>query len=590
MKKIELQIPFEKKDDFKKTCQEEKIKYFWDGQKKTWGIEIPENQPVPSSLRNLEQSKKKVHVIDCDYTYLPFATQAGARWDKINKAVVYEGDTLPDTLTGFHPKLLSHAWRIERSLNNLPPITLEPNRIITLHPHQETASGLISQAWTRRQPGFLLADETGLGKTITTWNAILTIAKMEARPLKILVTGPLNSLETWRETILWMGTGGRNEIILLNYEKIKKLFTEKENRAKSLKGLAKFGETEKFDIFIVDESHYLKSPSSARSKLAKKVEENSRFTLWISATAGQNPLELSYLSSLLSFKTEHRKSLVQNDFETWCQSQNIHVQRGKFGKWSWTPSEDDNKKLNSLLFGDQKIAIRRRCQDVAGWPELQRIPKPYTFTKKEKALYDSDWKEFLDALNHDKIARTSGTPTAYGLEKLLRLRQKSSLLRAPFTADLTEEILENGFQVAISVEFLKTLDEIKKALQSKGIDSVEFSGRNTSTREDERKKYQNGLVPVIIFSTESSISLHQEKPSDKPRSQICHDLRWSGIEQEQIDGRSHRNGSHAPTYWCFSKDSVEERVGNILLQKLENMNSLRGDTVSFQDIYKAIQA
>ena len=37
-----------------------------------------------------------------------------------------------------------------------------------------------------------------------------------------------------------------------------------------------------------------------RSKLAMKLLEENEFTLWLSATAGQNPLELSYLAPLLA--------------------------------------------------------------------------------------------------------------------------------------------------------------------------------------------------------------------------------------------------------------------------------------------------
>jgi len=587
--RITLHVPYEQKEEFKKVCQKEKVPYFWDPAQKVWGVESTTS--LPPSLKVYQKSTpNRVHVIDCDYTYLPFAKSAGARWDKNHRAVLYDGDRLPTPLSGFQPKPFSLAERLQRKLNQEKKTILLPSKSITLHPHQKLAKEKICQAWLKRQPGFLLADETGLGKTISTWASIQEIGELEDRTLKILIVGPLNSLETWRETITWMGSSKAHDIVLLNYEKLKNLFQEEEKKAKSLKGLAKFGETEAFDIVTFDESHSLKSPAAARTKLARKVEEKAKFTLWLSATAGQNPLELSYLSNLLAHKTNHKKVLVQKDFEVWCQSQGLHLHRGKFGKWVWENNDEDNKKLHHLLFGDKTLALRRRCADIAGWPEIQRIPKSFELSPQDYSLYQSQWEEFLLALQTDKAQRASGKPdTAQGLEKLLRLRQKASLLRTPQTCDLAKELLENGYQVAISVEFLKTLDTIKDELEKEGISCGEYSGRNTAERETERKAYQQGNKKVLLFSTETSISLHQETPSDAPRSQINHDLRWSGIEQEQIDGRSHRNGSHAPIYWCFGKNTVEEKVGTILLSKLENMNTLRGDTTSFQAIYQAIQ-
>jgi len=936
MPRIFLNVPFDRKDEFKTLCRQESIPYFWDGENRSWGIEA---DSIPTSLQEFPPRSNRIHVIDCDYTYFPFASKAGAKWDSKRRVTVFRGPTVPVELTGFRPKIFSHQARMERELNGDKEKILTPAKEITPHKHQSSALNTILSAWKKRMPGFLLADETGLGKeqhidslvltptgwrkigelakgdkiigghsgkpqmvtgtfpqgnkplyritfddqtstlagaehlwcvrndndirrkngmwrtlttseiidsglffgkkvkypkweiplcpplkgtktplpihpyllgtllgnggiidnitistrhkeqikllrklipeglaikgpapsdlnkyrithgnrhktnpltaslrklkllgkrdfektipdiyanntlenrlaflqglmdtdgtvknarkrfstssetlakqvvdlarglggwanysttaprlprtprpnyiltiqlpeqtpyfrlayhkkratpsrvrirkaiisielettapavcialddpkhlyiteghsvthnTISAWTAALAITKQEERPLKILIVGPLTALETWRETILWLGNGGAkgqaNEITLINYDRLRNLFEEDEKKAKSLKGIAKFGTAESYDILLFDESHYLKSPTSARTKLARKLEENARFTFWISATAGQNPLELSYLSNLLGFLTGNKARTLEKDFEVWCQAQGINVKRGKFGKWVWDPTGGDNQKLHDILFAPKTAALRRRCSDIAGWPELQRIPKSHEFSPQETALYQTEWEEFLKALEEDRLLRLQGKKdTSKGIAQLGRLRQKASLLRVENTCDLAEEILENGYQIAISVEYLKTLDEIKANLEKRGYQVVEFSGRNTRDREECRQAYQKGEADVIIFSTESAISLHQEKDSDKPRAQINHDLRWSGIEQEQVDGRSHRNGRHAPVYWCFTKNTIEERVATILLEKLESMNTLRGDKdCSFSHIYREI--
>ena len=58
-----------------------------------------------------------------------------------------------------------------------------------------------------------------------------------------------------------------------------------------------------YDVVIWDESHRCKNPAAARSKLAVKLNARAGFVLWLSATAGQNPIELSYLTPLLASAT-----------------------------------------------------------------------------------------------------------------------------------------------------------------------------------------------------------------------------------------------------------------------------------------------
>jgi SNF2 family DNA or RNA helicase len=586
---ISLYVTFQEKDEFKRICQEENVPYTWDSKEKKWKILTND---VPAFLKKYEQTQEKIHVIDCDYTYLPFAKLAGASWNKEKRVVTFKGQNVPVELSGFQPKLLSYGAKIERELNGYPAPILNPEKEIKLHAHQKTCSKLLCQDFTEKLPGFLVADETGLGKTIETWHAILEISKIENRALKILITGPIGAMEAWRETIRWMGSGQvhqkANEITLLNYDRLKALFKDDKLQAKSIKGVAKYGKPESFDIIVFDESHYLKNPDSGRTKLAKKLEEHAKFCIWISATAGQNPLELHYLSKLFAFLTQSKNASIETDYEHWCQKQGISLARGKFGKWNWQKKPEDYRILNQILYGKKHGAIRRTCKDIEGWPELQRIPRPHYFTPQEMQSYKTDWDTFLQALEEDKLDRLKGKKdTAKGIAQLGRLRQKASLLRIASTTALAEELLENGYQVAISVQYHKTLQALKETL-GKNYKVGEFSGANEPDREEERKRYHAGIYDVLLFTVESSISLHQIQDTDKPKTQINHDLRWSGIQQEQIDGRSHRNGRHAPVYWCFTKDTIEEKVATILLEKLEGMNTIQGGNAEFEHIWNTI--
>jgi hypothetical protein len=89
----------------------------------------------------------------------------------------------------------------------------------------------------------------------------------------------------------------------------------KGSKRRSKRDLARRGAgSEKFDCVLFDESHALKNLNAIRSKFAIKLYETAKMVLWLSATAGQNPLELGYLLPILAKKTGDR-ALTTKEFE-----------------------------------------------------------------------------------------------------------------------------------------------------------------------------------------------------------------------------------------------------------------------------------
>jgi len=149
------------------------------------------------------------------------------------------------------------------------------------------AVNAILAAYKARRPGFLLADDVGLGKTITAWEAIGRMP--DART--VLIVCPLAVVAHWRRTLEAMGDGGK-DIVLLNYERLGKLFevsAEARKKIRSKKGLARSGSAADFDVIVWDESHRCKNPTAARSKLAAKLTANAGFCLWLSPPLARIP-------------------------------------------------------------------------------------------------------------------------------------------------------------------------------------------------------------------------------------------------------------------------------------------------------------
>jgi superfamily II DNA or RNA helicase len=521
----------------------------------------------------------KAHVLEVPFALRAVATAAGARWDGDRSVFVWRGNELPPSLTPLRSGRYSWEAHVERELNQAArPAASKPTGSITPRGHQKEAVVEIVRAHAAKRPGFLLADDVGLGKTITTWKAVLELPNVET----VLVACPLAVVAHWRRTIGAMGDGGK-DIVLLNYDRLGKLFEvtpEARKKIRSKKGLARAGSAPKFDVIVWDESHRCKNPTAARSKLAAKLVANAGFSLWLSATAGQNPLELSYLAPLLASVTGSRAADLK-DFEAWCQQQGLGLTRGTFGKWEWRGDAGDCAKVRALLFeaprGLPVAGLRRRPEHIAGWPEINRILTPIELAGEARELYTQAWTTFRKEM---ELAPRGRDPKS-ALAATLRLRQKGSLIRAAGTVELVQDLLANGHQVAISVAFMETLGAIRDALQADKIGCAEIHGAMpASTREEERLRFQRGEARIVLFTVEEGISLHQGEHNDVPRSEVIHDLRWSAIQMAQIEGRCHRDGKFAQVYWTYADDSIEDRIARVVAGRIQSMKEMVGDDVT----------
>lgn len=534
----------------------------------------------------------RAFALDVPFSMRAVASASGARWDDAHKVFVFRGDRLPAALEPFRSPRYSWERKVEDDLNDalglLDPrekrgVAAPTGEPLALRPHQAAAVESILASRAAKRAGFLLADDVGLGKTITAWAALSKMRDVET----VLIVCPLSVIAHWRRTIERMGDLGK-QIVVINYDRLSKLFEvppAARGRVRTKKGVARRGEAHAFDVVVWDESHRCKNPTAARSKLAAKLTAEADFALWLSATAGQNPLELSYLAPLLASVTGDRASDLR-DFERWCQTQGLNVERGAYGKWLWGGDARDIEATRALLFeGSPPAGIRRRPEDIAGWPALNRILTPVALEGEARALYDQAWTTF----RRDLALAPRGRDPKGALAAMLRLRQKSSLIRAPGTVELALELLENGHQVAISVAFLETLESLASSLAAAGHASARIDGtRSASEREAERLAFQRGERNVMLFTVEEGISLHQGEHNEAPRSEIVHDLRWSAIQMAQIEGRCHRDGRFAQVYWAYADATIEERIAAVVCGRLKSMKAMSGDDVSTVDEIAAL--
>jgi SNF2 family DNA or RNA helicase len=339
------------------------------------------------------------------------------------------------------------------------------------------------------------------------------------------------------------------------------------------------------DCLILDESQKIKNNQSSRANLCFRLYKDTQFITWISGTPGQNPLELAYLLPILRYKTEGIKTgeCTAEELERWAAKQKLKLKRGAYGKWEWDQEGNEDKILADILFNSKtkpRVAIHRVPSDIIGWPEVQRILHPFELDDEEETQYKRSWEELRAAVLNTPVAARSKAQSM-AMVALIRFRQKASLIRVPKTVDLAEDILENGHQVAISCEFLDTIRAFEEALLKLKITTTTVTGaqQDPVLRQKAIDRFNKGEAQVILFTVTEGINLQENVilAKDKPRTQIDHDIRWSGLAMSQVDARCHRNGKYARVYWTYAKDTVEEDVIQRVLLRLKGIENIVGD-------------
>lgn len=542
-----------------------------------------------------------------DRSELSYVNRCGGKYDAKLKRSIYVGEALPEELLPYQSKDYSFLrWQEDDYNKSIRPVTGVPHTFVP-RPHQKEAALKIAKSAAAGYRGFIEADDMGLGKTISCAVGAYGVAKAKGiKQPKVLIICPVKVIEHWENTFKALKITNMR-ICIINFEQAKKLLkapaksANVKRQATRNRHIANEGKPLiEWDIILVDESHKLKNEETSQiphifSKIAQYTLTAAKapFVIYISGTIGQSPVEIGYLAPLIY-------QLMKKDYPSWrkfLEANNFHLMSGKQMRWI-TPKKDasiaekqkirvqqkqDLERLAKLLFGPKSPSIRRTTNDIPNWPKKNRIDIGLSMDVMNAKLYQSLWLDFRKAI---KLASNSKNPKN-AMVANLRFKQKASLLKAPATAEFIMDLLDNKIQVAVSVEFIESLEAIKEVLEKKGISCVEYSGR-IKDNEKERIAFQRGEAKVILFTVDSSVSFHAgEQLKDgsfatkTPRATVIHDPRYSGISSAQIENRCHRDGQKANIFYMYLRDTVEAKVVTRLMQRMADTSTLQGDDEEF---------
>lgn len=497
------------------------------------------------------------------------AISAGAKYDKAFKTYLYEGEVLPKELVKWRSEPYSYSRWVEDQQNGHVEIVPLSSPLFKPRPHQEDAANEILSSYDSGSPGFLIADSTGLGKTLSIIAGACKIARkrkaLPGRRIKVLVACPNGAMPIWRQTLRSYEDSILLRPLIISYHQLHKLlkpptkYREEMKKAGKMKtnagrrnakrranrSLARDGVPKiNFDVVIFDESHYLKNyGASAMSMSAAAIAKlhsayhkgKSPYVIYSTATPGSTPLNMAIMAPTLGkiIDPKMKKHVDPSDWGSFLNKEGFHVTRkDNKSPWSWikTPwydlkSKDPNVAANAKKdlektrrlqdedtrrIGQSWAAsgsyLARNPSDVRGWPEQQVEPFYIELDDDGKTAYGSAWTEFRKFLDLKKKGQTDPKDA---LTARLRFRQKTSILKAPMVAEHAAELVEGGKQVFIGCQFLETVDIISNALTKSKVKWTEVTGRmSADDKVKHRIAFQKGEAKVIICTVTESISCH----------------------------------------------------------------------------------
>ncbi|VVB80047.1 putative ATP-dependent RNA helicase [uncultured archaeon] len=433
----------------------------------------------------------------------------------------------------------------------------------------------------------LLADEVGLGKTITT-GMVIKESIVRGFVKKILILTPPSLVDQWVAELKekfeldfkivesaddWVDS----KFMIASLDRVK-IFDNQKGEFKH-----KLAHEVNWDLVIVDEAHKLKERNTVRWKFVDMLKKK-RFLL-LTATPFQNDLlELYNLLNLLK----------KGHLGTVKEFRNKFLYKGN-KRYPLNPLEL-RKKLGELM-------IRRKRTEI-GIDYKPRVPKiiPVELTKEEKVIYDNICDLIKSKYFLASGSQINGLLAVYAILPKITSSSKSaieSLTKIWQSDEYHEEtrafakgILDDYAKLRVDSK-IETLFNLVKEIRARSDDEkiliytrhpttlryiveklaplnlkiVEFMGgldREEKTRRI--NEFKSGNADILISTDTGAEGLNFQFC----RNLINYDLPWNPMSVEQRIGRLDRIGQKREMYIysLATKETMEEYVVDLIINKM----------------------
>lgn len=420
---------------------------------------------------------------------------------------------------------------------------------VTLYPYQQVGVNYIK---TNPAPGILIADSCGLGKTA---QALTYCYNSNEYPVLVVVPNSVKinwtrEIKTFCNSDSFVLLSGRRphkfnkaDFVIINYDIIsgwkKKLF--------------EYG----FKIIIMDEIHYIKNPSSKRSKACYEISRASSITkkIGLSATPLMNkPIEL--LPILKTLDVSHE------DIETDYKFKSKYCYGGHsngYCQWNGAQNLDE---LNIML--RETCMIRRLIDNVlTELPEKMRIPVSLDINNwNEYKFAENEFKEWYLSVKDKEIDYH-----AEALVKISQLRQLAIRGKIKNCIEYIENIIESNDKIIIFAHHRSVQEYVRKHFESKYRVAYITGGMTAKQRTENEDWFQNGDANIIVCSIQAAnVGINLQASN----IMIFLELDFVPSVITQSEGRCRRIGSTAEFcqyHYLVAGNTIEETMLGIINQK-----------------------
>lgn len=301
------------------------------------------------------------------------------------------------------------------------------------------------------------------------------------------------------------------------------------------------------EAYVLDESHYAKTPTAARTKAILKAVQTApqAMVLCLTGTPITNrPAEyapqLAILGALDTFGGD------MGFYRRYCGAK-----RDRFGEWDFSGATNTDE-LNDKLRGEG-LYIRRLKSDVLGeLPPVIHDPiviegaaplmREYEKARKDIVSFVQEKaRELALELGHDpdkaaiRAKMKLKTERAEFATRFAHLRKIAARMKLPFAYEWIDARIEAGLQVVVAAHHREIVDEI--AAKYGGIKIQ--GGQAVADVEEAKRKFQAGKAKVIVVSILAGKEGHTLTAA---QNVLSVELPWTWADYDQLVSRCHRMG------------------------------------------------
>lgn len=315
-------------------------------------------------------------------------------------------------------------------------------------------------------------------------------------------------------------------------------------------------------LIIFDEAHRCKNHKTSTSKLLLSAHKSNVKMILLSATIADKISLFSVFGSVFKLFDGIKK------YNDWMRKQLI-INKVKYANKNITDEDQKLDIINKTLF--PRFGSRMKIKELGNlFPQNNIISQCYFMAnfKEVDKLYD----EINLAMEELKNKETRSE----ALGKIIRALQRIELLKVPLFVDLAEEALDNGYSVAIFVNYKETMYQLCHHLNTSCIVHGEqtLEERNANVADFQANKPTAKTFISIMSAGGVGISLH-DLHGDHPRMSLISPS-WNGVNVKQALGRIHRAGAKTPAIQkiVYCAKTYEERICAIIKEKLKCIDAI----------------